>query len=354
MFKELKVVELSSVLAGPAVGMFFAELGAEVVKIENKLSGGDITRTWKNKNEDQSASVSAYFSSVNYGKIHLFLDLTDQTDYNKIIDLIKKADVVIVNFKPGDDLKLKLDYTTLAKINPQLIYAAITGFGTNDPRIAYDVVLQAETGFMSMNGTPESGPVKMPVALIDILAAHQTKEAILIALLKRKEDQKGSFISVSLYDTAVSSLANQASNYLMTGSVPQRIGSLHPNIAPYGETFITADKKFLVLAIGSDKQFTKLCELVGDPLLAKNEKYNSNLARVKNRRELYNELQPLFFVYRRDEIMNDMIENGIPAGAVKNMDEVFENPLTKELILSEEIDSVETKRVKTIAFRIKR
>ena len=264
-FKDLKVVELAGVLAGPSVGLFFAELGAEVVKIENKKTGGDVTRSWKLPEEDKNSNTSAYFLSVNFLKKHLFLDLGKENDYKKCIAQIKNADVVIVNYKKGDDIKLKLNYVRLKKINPKLIYACINGFSDTDERVAYDLILQAESGFMSVNGTPESGPLKMPVALIDLIAAHLVKEAILLALLKRAKTKKGSAISVSLFDAAVSSLVNQATNWLIAKHLPQRTGSLHPNISPYGEIFQTKDNHSVTFAIGSDGQFKKLCLLLHIP-----------------------------------------------------------------------------------------
>src|ERR1700756_1614855 len=271
-FKGLKVVELASVLAGPSVGLFFAELGAEVIKIENKKTGGDVTRSWKLPTEDKTSDMSAYFLAVNFLKKHLFLDVRNNEDYTKCITQIKKADIVIVNYKKGDDKKLKLDYATLKKINPTLIYAGIQGFSDKDERVAYDLILQAESGFMSMNGTTESGPLKMPVALIDIFSAHHVKEAVLMALLKRAKTNKGSFISVSLFDVAVSSLANQATNWLIANHLPQRTGSLHPNIAPYGEIFQTKDGHTVTFAIGSDAQFKKLCSILQVPDLSADKK----------------------------------------------------------------------------------
>ena len=238
MLKNLKVIELASVLAGPDVGMFFAELGAKVIKVENKLLNGDVTRGWKSVNEDKTAKVSAYFSSVNYNKEYIQLNLKDENDKTKVYKLIADSDIVIANFKPGDDIKLGMDYGTLKKHNSNLIYGEINGYGSQSKRAAYDVVLQAETGFMSMNGNETSGPIKMPIALIDVLAAHQLKEGLLLALLKKEKTNKGSLVEVSLYDTALSSLKNQATNWLMNKFIPQPIGSLHPNIAPYGEIFI--------------------------------------------------------------------------------------------------------------------
>lgn len=348
--QNITVIELASVLAGPSVGMFFAELGARVIKIENKKTGGDVTRTWKLPSEDPDSPLSAYFCSVNWGKEHLMLDLADETDYKKACELIAHADVVIANFKPGDEQKLKLDYETLKTIRPEIIYGRITGFGENDARPAFDVVLQAESGFMSMNGTPDSGPLKMPVALIDVLAAHQLKEALLLALLKREKTGKGSYVSVSLYESAISSLINQATNFLMANHVPQRQGSLHPNIAPYGETFITGDKRFVVLAIGSDQQFKKLCSVLGDPLMGNQDRYKNNALRVENRRMLYNDLTPLIYQFDRDSLMQLFRENGIPAGAVNTIDEVFVDPKAQRMLLAEENDGVKSLRVSSIAF----
>lgn len=255
-FQDLKIIDLSTVLAGPSVGTFFAELGARVLKIEHPQHG-DVTNTWRLKQESDLSKQSAYYSSVNYKKELVKLNLRLDADYHVFIDELKDADILLMNFKKGDDQKLKVTPTELWKINPSLLIGKITGFGSDNDRIAYDLILQAETGFMSMNGTPESGPVKMPVALIDVLAAHQLKEGLLLALLQREQD-KGQLVSVSLYDAAVCSLANQASNFLMEQQIPQRIGSLHPNIAPYGEIFETKDQQLLTFAIGSDQHFENL------------------------------------------------------------------------------------------------
>lgn len=275
-FKDLKIIELANVLAGPAVGMFFAELGANVIKVENKLTNGDVTRSWKGPTENKNDPSSAYFASVNYNKKSIFLNLHIAEEKQHVLDLIKDTDIVISNYKYDDDTKLGMDYKSLKKINPQLIYAHISGYGNGTKRTAYDLVLQAETGFMHMNGTTASGPLKMPVALIDILAAHQLKEGILIALMKRLKTSKGSYVSVSLEQAAVASLANQAGNWLMAGYDHQPSGSLHPNIAPYGEIFMTADNKKMVLAIGNDKQFKKLCELLNCMPVYHDERFINN------------------------------------------------------------------------------
>lgn len=349
--KDLKIVELASVLAGPSVGMFFAELGATVIKIENKKTQGDVTRTWKLPTEN-SQSISAYFASINYGKKHLFLDLTNPHDFQNVMQLIQEADVLITNFKKGDDIKFKLDYQSLKAQHPSLIYGAITGFGSDSDRVAYDLILQAETGFMSMNGTPESGPVKMPVAMIDVLAAHQLKEGILIALLSRKKHQ-GAFVSVSLFDAAIASLVNQASNYLMVGHIAQPIGSLHPNIAPYGEIFITKDAAKITFAIGSDKQFKLLMEHLGLEKVLENKAFFNNAARVKNRIELGAIMQEEISKYKSADLLNYCHTHFIPSGEIKDLRKVFESPLAKTQIIESTIENQPIKVVKSVAFKIR-
>jgi crotonobetainyl-CoA:carnitine CoA-transferase CaiB-like acyl-CoA transferase len=331
-FKDLKVVELASVLAGPSVGLFFAELGVEVTKIENKKIGGDITRSWKLPSEDKNADVSAYFLSVNFLKKHLFLDVSKQEDYKKCIAHIKKADVVIVNYKNGDDRKLKLDYASLKKINPKLIYASISGFSDTDERVAYDLILQAESGFMSMNGTEESGPLKMPVALIDVLAAHHLKEAILLALLKRNKTKQGSHVAVSLFDVAVASLANQATNWLIAKQLPKPTGSLHPNIAPYGEIFKTKDGHIVTFAIGSDGQFIKLCALLDIPKTSIDKNYLNNQLRVQNRKQLFSILDKEVKKQTLTYLQRECTRQGVPFAKIRNLKEVFELAPAKKLI----------------------
>jgi crotonobetainyl-CoA:carnitine CoA-transferase CaiB-like acyl-CoA transferase len=351
-FQDLKVIELANVLAGPAVGMFFSELGAEVIKIENKLTNGDVTRSWKLAQEDPSALSSAYYASVNWNKKSIMLDLTSEAEKKRVYELIKTADIVITNYKPGDDIKLAMDYDTIKKIKPDIIYASITGFGDHVKRTAYDLILQAETGFMFMNGTLESGPVKMPVALIDILAAHQLKEGILVALIKRLKSGIGSKVSVSLYDSAIASLANQASNWLMTGHDPQRIGSLHPNIAPYGEIFTTKDQKQIVLAIGNNKQFKLLCEILGVNDICNDPRFITNIERVKNRKELFNNIQPAFNKLSSETIIADLIASDIPAGIIRSVKEVFNDEQAKSLINVQNSDDTKSKVVKTAVFKI--
>lgn len=352
IFKNLKIIELSTVLAGPLVGTFFSELGAEVIKIENGKIGGDVTRSWKLSGENPEQSISAYYAAANYGKKALLRDLKDESDYQEILSLLKEADIVLANFKPGDASKLKLDFETLHKINPALIYGEIKGFSDGDPRVAYDVVLQAETGYMSMNGEPDSLPLKMPLAFIDILTAHKLKEGILCALLQRSSDGIGRKIEVSLYDSAIASLANQASNWLMNGKVPQRLGSLHPNIAPYGETFICADSKWIVLAVGSDQQFEKLSNVLEMPDMSSGPRFNTNANRVNHREALTAILAEQFLKKNLSEWSSLLLEQHVPFGQIKDLQAVFEEEQARKMILEQDIEGIPTKRVKTVAFKV--
>lgn len=349
--KELIILDVSTVLAGPSVGMFFAELGAKVIKIEHP-SQGDVTRSWKLPSENNDLPISAYFSSVNYGKSYLKLDLSDENQHASFLELVQTADVIISNFKKGDDQKLHLETSFLHSINPKLIIGKISGFGSESDRVAYDLILQAETGFMSMNGTTESGPVKMPVALIDVLAGHQLKEGILLALMERQLTGTGREVSVSLYDAAVCSLANQASNYLMTGHIAQRMGSLHPNIAPYGELFTTKDGATLTFAIGSDSHFEKFVTELGAPELASDVRFVHNQQRIQNRGILFKLLKTLIWQMDSEQLLSKLHLKRVPCAKVKTLDEVFNEERAQNLVLSENIDGVDTKRVQSIAFKM--
>jgi len=352
LFQGLHVLDLSTVLAGPSVATFFAELGAEVIKVENPLTRGDVTRSWKLKTEDEESSVSAYFSSVNFGKTYEWIDYTLPQNRKRLEELLGWSDIVVVNFKEGDDTKFSLTAEDVHHIQPKAIYASLRGFQSNSDRIAYDVVLQAECGFMFMNGDSSSGPLKMPVALIDVIAAHQLKEGILCALLLREKNKKGLTVRVTLEEAALSALVNQAGNFLMAGHIAQASGSMHPNIAPYGETFLCSDGKSLVLAVGSDKQFKQLCELMGIESVYQEEKYADNQSRVIHRKDLALILQRIFATQTRDYWMHALIARGIPSGAIKSMNEVMESKAAQAMLREETIDGKPTKRLSTVAFKL--
>ncbi|MBK8366142.1 MAG: CoA transferase [Bacteroidetes bacterium] len=347
-FSDLKVIELAGVLAGPSAGLFFAELGAKVIKIENPKTGGDVTRSWKLQSENKEDKTSAYYWSINAGKEVLFLDLSSDKDLQSFYDLIKTTDVLITNYKLGDDVKLKVDYQTLKDLNPTLIYASINGFGKDNPRTAYDLILQAESGFMFMNGEKNAAPLKMPVALIDILAGHQLKEAILIALLNKYKTNKGSHLTVSLFDTAVASLANQATNWLIAHHLPAAQGSLHPNIAPYGEIFTTKDHHQITFAIGSDKQFKQLCDILNIEITSS---YQSNQLRITNRQTLFEVLNKRIQTFNFDILFNECLKHDVPIGKIRNLKEVFELPEAKSLINSLHYENTIVNSVKSISFK---
>ncbi len=354
IFKGLKVVELASVLAGPAVGMFFAELGAEVIKVENKTTGGDTTRHWKMPSEDPASTESAYFYSVNWGKQHILLDLTQVADRLRLMAWLKDADVVISNFKKGGAEKLGLDCVSLAEWNPRLIYASISAYGEDDLRPGFDVAIQAETGWMHMNGEAGGPPVKMPVALMDLLAAHQLKEGILVALLQRERTGKGSEVTVSLFDAGVASLANQATNWLNLGHLPQRIGSRHPNIAPYGEVFLSQDDKMLIVSAGTEQQFRALSHLLDASQIAENERFATNALRLENRVVLASQLQAAFRCLTAEVILERCRAAQVPVAPIRNLQEVFELPAAQDLVLEEKTEAGGvSKRVRTAVFKLK-
>lgn len=322
MLNELKVLELASVLAGPSVGQFFAELGAEVIKVENLKTGGDVTRSWKGRDE-QTDDRSAYFCSVNWGKKSVAVDLSTSAGLLAVQKLAAKSDVVIASYKPGDAEKLGVSYQQLSATNKKLIYGQITGYGSDNDRVGYDAVIQAESGFMDLNGSAEGPPTKMPVALIDVLAAHHLKEGLLLALLKKAKTGEGSLVEVSLIQAAISSLANQASNWLVAHKLPKRQGSAHPNIAPYGESFLTKDGKRVLLAIGSDRQFLDLIELL-NLKIATDVRFVTNHSRVLNRMALHELLSAAILNFDAKVLMHQIHHKKIPAGIIQSVDQVFE------------------------------
>ena len=334
MFAHLKVLELASVLAGPSVGQFFAELGAEVIKVENLLTGGDVTRTWKSSGEETD-DRSAYFCSVNWGKKSIALDLTSHEGKIIVQKLASKSDIIIASYKPGDAHKLGVSYEQLFTSNPKLIYGQVTGYGSHVDRVGYDAIIQAESGFMDLNGDKDGPPTKLPVALMDVLAAHHLKEGVLLALLNREQTGKGDWVEVSLINSAISSLMNQAGNWLVAGNLPTRQGSIHPNIAPYGETFPTQDGKMIMLAIGSDRQFFDLCEILEIKKEDVIEKYDTNQKRVKSRSELSKLLKPKFINRRASELFEQIHKSKIPAGIIQNVKDALEKFGVQEIQLKE-------------------
>jgi crotonobetainyl-CoA:carnitine CoA-transferase CaiB-like acyl-CoA transferase len=330
---DLIVLELASVLAGPGVGQFFAELGAEVIKVENPSTGGDVTRGWRLADE-ATDDRSAYFCSVNWGKKSIALDLNHPEGREIVLMLARKAHIVLASFKPGDAEKLGVDYQTLSKEKPGLIYGQITGYGSDDQRVGYDAIIQAEAGFMSMNGEPGGHSLKMPVALMDILAGHHLKEGLLLALIEKMKTGRGRLVEVSLIQAAVSSLANQASNFLVAGKVPGKHGSAHPNIAPYGDVFLTRDGKEVLLAIGTDRQFSHLCKILKISQDSHDFPFKTNIGRVQKRIELNRILEACIRQTDRMPLMQALHGAKIPAGTIRNVAEVMEDTRIRDLLMS--------------------
>ena len=350
LLQGLRVLELANVLAGPATGMFCAELGAEVLKLEHP-QGGDPTRGWTVPEEQPWGGVSAYFAATNWGKKSLTVDLTKIEGQTIAQGLAAKADVVIAAFKPGDDARLGVDATRLRAANPKLIYAQVSAYGIEDPRPGFDAVIQAEAGFMHLNGDPEGPPTKMPVALMDLLAAHQLKEALLLALLKRERFGEGSHIQIALFDAALASLANQATNHLVAGRNPGRMGSGHPNVVPYGTLYAAQDGKHFVLAIGTDRQFTALARALGLEGLGKDPRFATNGARVQHRDALDEILHRAFGAENSATLERALAAAKVPFGPVNDLTEAFAHPRAQRTALTDVLANGQPLRaVSSLAF----
>ena len=259
VLKGIRVLDLSSVLAGPLAGTFLAECGADVTKVE--APGGDVTRSWKLPGESPGPS-SSYYEAANHGKTVVSHNLKTTEGQAWLQDILAHTDVLLQNMKWGDLDTMGLLPDQLSNAFPQLVHVRLVGFEHRPDRLAYDVVVQAESGFMSMNGTPDGPATKMPVAMMDILASHQMRAAVMGGLFHRERTGRGGYAEVSLWGSGLTALANQGTQWLMHGTVPQRMGSTHPNIAPYGDMLTCRDGD-VVLAVGSDAQFTSLVQRVG-------------------------------------------------------------------------------------------
>ncbi|AMR29566.1 carnitine dehydratase [Hymenobacter psoromatis] len=328
----MRVLELATVLAGPQVGQFFAELGAAVLKIESPA--GDVTRTWRTAGDDPESSVSAYFAASNWGKTSLVLDLTQPTAQAELHRLAAQADVLVASFRPGAAEQLGAGPTPLLALNPRLIYAHLTGYGPASPRVGYDAVLQAETGFMHLNAAgPADPPQKMPVAFIDLFAAHQLKEGILTALYQREKTGLGALVEVSLHDSALASLANQGATWLTTGHDPVPLGSGHPGIVPYGTVYRAVEGQRLVLAVGTDAQFQQLCLVLMRPHWAAEPRFATNPARVRHRQALEELLLVRIAELNGAALLHELARLGVPAGAVRSVGEALDQDAARAMLL---------------------
>ncbi len=332
--KGLRVLDLSRVLAGPWCGQILADLGAEVIKIERPIKGDD-TREWgppflKDK-DGRETRESAYFLSANRGKRSVTVDITKEAGRDLIRALARKCDILIENYKVGDLAGKGLGYDDIAKINPAIIYCSITGFGQTGPRAqepGYDYLAQGMGGLMSITGVvdgePGAGPQRAGMAVADLTTGMYSVIGIMAALRHRDATGRGQRLDMALLDTQVGWLANQAQNYFVGGTVPTRTGSWHPNLAPY-QPFKTSDG-YVILAVGNDLQFGRLCTFLGLSGLISDERFSTNPARVANRIVLADALEAATQGKPSAHWLAELPRAGVPCGAVNTIDKVFEEP----------------------------
>ncbi|MEM1051277.1 MAG: CaiB/BaiF CoA-transferase family protein [Pseudomonadota bacterium] len=327
----LKVLELARVLAGPWAGQILSDLGADVIKIESPE--GDGTRQWGPpwvEREGPDGTIhreAAYYHACNRGKRSVVADFANTGDLQRVRDLASEADVLIENFKTDGLAKFGLDYPSLATLNPALIYCSITGFGQTGPRAheaGYDFVIQGMSGFMSVTGEPDGLPVKMGVSISDLTTGVYAANAIQAALIQRGRTGKGQQIDMSLLDCSVALLANQASYHLTTGESPPRMGNAHAQVAPYG-VFPVRDGH-VILAPANDRLFVKLTRLLNREDLAEQPRFASNGGRVKNAAALDAEIAKATVAWTKQEILKACAAQGVPAGPINHLDEVFADP----------------------------
>ncbi|VDC20397.1 CaiB/BaiF CoA transferase family protein [Pseudogemmobacter humi] len=324
----IRVIELARILAGPWAGQTLADLGAEVIKVE--APEGDDTRRWGPPFiTHQGEKTAAYFHCCNRGKKSVTCDFRSPEGQEQVRRLVAGADVVIENFKLGGLAKYGLDYESLRQVNPGLIYCSITGFGQTGPyahRAGYDFIIQGMAGLMSVTGPADGQPQKVGVAVTDVFTGIYASNAILAAIIRRGRTGQGQHIDMALMDVATSIMANQALNYLATGTAPQKMGNAHPNLAPYA-VFDCSDG-WLILAVGNDGQFRKLCTLLDLAEMADDPSFRTNADRVSNRETMTERLTAATRRMTKAELLAACEAQGVPAGPINDMAEVFADPQT--------------------------
>ena len=358
---HLRVLDLSRVLAGPWAGQILADLGAEVIKVE-RPGNGDDTRAWGppflKDAYGESTGEAAYYLSANRNKQSVTIDFTQPEGQRLVRELATKSDILIENFKVGGLQAYGLDYASLKEINPDLIYCSITGFGQTGPyakRAGYDFMIQGLGGLMSLTGQPDgeegAGPVKVGVALTDILTGLYSTVAILAALAHRQHGGGGQHIDMALLDVQVACLANQAMNYLTTGVPPKRLGNAHPNIVPY-QDFPTADGDF-ILTVGNDNQFRKFAEVAGCGGWAQDSRFATNKERVANRAVLVPLIRQVTVFKTTAEWVSQLEAVGVPCGPINDLAQVFQDPQVQARGLAIELPHVLAGRVPQVASPIR-
>ena len=327
---HIRVLDLSRVLAGPWATQVLADLGAEVIKVERPGTGDD-TRGWGPPWLREESGESAYFVSTNRGKRSVTIDIARPEGQEIVRRVAAQSDVLVENYKAGTLDRYGLGHGPLAVLNPRLIYCSITGFGQTGPyreRAGYDFLVQAMGGLMSITGEPDGEPMKVGVAITDILTGMYAATAILAALAHRERSGRGQHIDLALLDVQVAMLANHAENYLLTRKPAERLGNAHPSIVPY-RAFATRDGH-IVLAVGNDGQFARLCEVAGIPELASDAKFATNAARVRNRAELEAKLSPI--IARRDSCdwIGALEAATVPCGPINDLAQVFADPQVRQ------------------------
>jgi len=322
----LKVVELARILAGPWIGQSLADLGAEVIKVE--AEAGDDTRHWGPPFiERDGDKTAAYYYAANRGKDCVTADFRTPEGRQIVLDLIKDADILIENFKVGGLKKYGLDYDSLKEVNPRLIYCSVTGFGQDGPyatRAGYDFLLQGMSGLMSITGDPDGQPQKVGVAITDIVTGLYGTIGILAAVEQRHTTGRGQHLDMSLLDCATAMLANQAMNYLATGTSPVRLGNDHPNIAPY--QVMAVSDGHIILAVGNDGQFQRLCDALDLPDLKVDARFLTNQLRVANRKDLTALLEEALSQWTQAELLAALEAATVPAGPINTIGQAFDDP----------------------------
>lgn len=340
----VRVLDLTRVLAGPWASQLLADLGADVIKIERPGTGDD-TRSWGPpflRNAAGETTDAAYFLAANRNKRSAAIDLGTPQGAGLVRRLAERCDILIENFKPGGLNKFGLDYETLAKLNPRLVYCSITGFGQTGPyapRPGYDYMIQAMGGLMSITGQPDGAPggepMKVGVAVADLFSGMYAATAVLAALRHAERTGEGQHVDVALFDCQIAMLANQASNYLVSGEAPGRLGNQHPNITPY-QVYRTADGH-IVVAVGNDRQFAAFAAEIGRPELAADRRFVSNRARVANRAALNDIVAPVMLTKTSADWLERLERAGAPAGPINTLDKVFADPQAKARGMTERL-----------------
>ncbi len=348
---DIRVLDLSRVLAGPYCSMILGDLGADVIKVE-RPGVGDETRHWGPP--FAAPGESAYFLCVNRNKRSITIDMKKAEGIAIVKSLVLKSDVVIENFTPGTMDGLGIGYETLSAINPRIIYCSITGFGPDGPfsnRAGYDLAVSAFGGLMGITGEPEGPPVKVGVAITDVTTGISAQGAICAALYAREKTGKGQRVDLSLLETQVAALVNIASSYLVSGDIPRRWGTAHETIVPY-QGFETKDK-YVIVAVGNDQLWSRFCKIIGMPELIDDPRFKTNPLRVRNRKECIGIIAPIMKTRPRDEWVQLLNEDAVPCAPINTMDEVFQNPQVLHRNMLVEMDHPKAGKIRLVGIPVK-